>query len=177
MREDEADPETMQLVETGAPNISLNTSGAEVSPLELRIIAILGVIFQTVVIAFDGVVKYYYRWQKNNTQVVGYAFPLTAIGTVAVSVGMFICAHLIEASTKESTWVPKDKDRDLQILWLQRGQTVNDQRFKSYGIYAASTQRVIKTSRPSIKRGELEGLTYIGTAISMIGGLDSWCTY
>lgn len=171
------DPEHSQRVDTGAPNISLNTSGSEISPQELRIIALIAVVLQAAVIVFDGIVTYQYRWQKNNHDVPGYAFPMAAIGTVAVSVGMFICAHLIEASTRESTWQPIDKDRNLQVLWLQRGQTVNDQRFKSYGIYAASTQKVIRTSRPSSKRGDLEGLTYVGTAISIIGGLNSLCSY
>jgi hypothetical protein len=169
-----SDFENSQLIETGAPNIVLNTTAVAVSPQELRNIAIMAVILQSAVITFDGLVKYRYGWEKNNAQIAGYAFPLTVIGTVATSLGMFICAHLIEASTREITWEPINKNRNLQILWLQRGQTVNDQHFKSYGIYASSTQGVIRTSRPSPKRGELEGLTYVGVVVSVIGRLYSF---
>lgn len=158
-----------------APNISINTTNPGVRKWELWVTAAIGVALQVGVLVFDWVALNYSQlpWRKGGSKVSEYAFPLTLVGTLAVVGGMFICAYVIELSTMERVWMkePTDK-RDLQILWLQRGQTVNDQKFKSYAIYAARNQKTITTSRPvEFKEKRYHLLTTAGTVVSVIGKL------
>jgi len=89
---------------------------------------------------------------------------------------MYLCAYIIEVSTKELQWVPgsdsvaqeKSGHKMYRILWVQKGQTVGDQGFGSYAMYAPSGNHALVTShrRPG---AALHGLTVTATAVS-IGG-------
>lgn len=167
-------PDTESGREIGAPNISLNTSNPAAPMGELCIIAFVGVLFQGGALVLAGFATYEFRWKKGGKDISTWAFPLTLIGSLSVVVGMFICAYVIECSTIERVWKVKNQvgERNLQILWLQRGQTVNDQMFKSFAIYAAKDQKTITTSQPL--RGRVEKyhvLTTGGTFLSVIGML------
>jgi hypothetical protein len=161
-------------LQTGAPNISLNTSNSAVSKTELWVIALIGIFLQSGVLVLDAAATYYsgLQWKKGGRIVVGYAFPFTFIGTLGVVVGMFVCAYVIEASTKECTWKAKSDQTNMQILWIQRSQTVSDQRFKSYAIYAAKDRKFIMTSRPAPAK-QFQFWTNVGTVISIGGKQDS----
>ena len=126
------------------------------------------------VLAFDAVATYHLRYPKGERPVAIYAFPLTCIGTVGLVLGMYLCAYIIEVSTKELQWVPgsaaqaKSGRKIYRILWVQKGQTVGDQGFGSYAIYAPSGNPALVTShrRPG---AALHGLTITATAVS-VGG-------
>lgn len=153
-----------------APNISLNVAGRYVSQWELVFVTWAGLLLQVGVLVFEGLITYHLRWKKGVQDVAGYAFPLTAAGTLAISGGMFICGYVIEASTEEVEYEASFNGKRLQILWLQRSQNVSDQEFSSYAIYAAKNQQRIMTSRPLPKnRLELERLTSIGVVSTTIG--------
>jgi len=49
---------------------------------------------------------------------------MMAIGTVALVVGMFLCAYIIDGSTVEERW--EITDSGANFAWLQRGGKVND---------------------------------------------------
>lgn len=157
------DPESRRLVNDEAPNISLNTSSFAPSSGELRAMAFVALILQSGVLVFDGIVEYRLRLNKRNLK---YAFPLTIVGTLGLVAGIFICAYVIEASTVEHTW---SLDKDLHMLWIQRGQKVNDQSFKSYGIYAAKDRKEVRTSRPLKNKRDLRPWTDIGVILSISG--------
>ncbi|KAF8245162.1 hypothetical protein K440DRAFT_688287 [Wilcoxina mikolae CBS 423.85] len=166
---DDDDLEHSRLLKAEAPNISLNTSDSTARAWELRTMALLAILLQSDVLVFDGVVMYQLGWRKQGQtqRAANYSFPCALVGTLAIVAGMFICAYVIEASTEEHTWKLKGLKKDLQIVWLQRDQTVNDQRFKSYGIYAAKNRKDIKTSRPLKKKGTFHSLTNISVGISI----------
>ena len=112
-----------------------------------------------------------------------YAFPLTSIGTVGLVYGMYLCAYIIEISTEELTWVPKypqgkhDKLKQLRILWVQSSQTVGDQGFGSYAIYAPFKENAPSHLMTSHRRQDkefavkLHRLTIAATALSIVGTL------
>ena len=129
---------------------------------------------------------YYYRYAKGGVPVAKYAFPLTAIGTIGLVYGMYLCAYIIEISTEELTWKrgnsqdgngKNGKPKQLRILWVQKSQTVGDQGFGSYAIYAPFTEAVSRRLLTSHRRQEkefeakLHKLTMVATALSMIGTL------
>jgi len=169
-------------LESIAPNISLNTIGISIREWEIYLLALCGVILQLAVIAFDAVATYYFRWDKGGRAVPRYAFPLTSVGTVGLVYGIYLCAYIIEISTEELTWVPKNengKPKRLRMLWVQKSQTVGDQGFKPYAIYAPFTEsaspRLMTSHRRQDKNFEvkLHRLTIAATALS-IGG--TWKT-
>jgi len=165
-----------------APNISLNTIGISIHDWEVYLVALCGVILQLGVVAFDALATYHWGWDKGGTSVPKYAFPLTSIGTVGLVYGMYLCAYIIEVSTEELTWTPEnsqtknEKPKQLRILWVQKSQTVGDQSFGSYAIYAPFTETASRRLLTSHRRQEkefeakLHKLTMAATALS-IGGM------
>lgn len=128
--------------------------------------AAFGTVLQLGVLVFSGFTVHHsaLKFEKGGAPVVGYAFPLTAIGTITLVAGMFICSSVVERSTKEEVWITKPRLQnptidsvpeeqkgelvtpEVQILWLQRGQPVNDQLFDSFAIFAEGKRHKILTS-------------------------------
>lgn len=135
-----------------APNIALNISGQRISGFEFRAVALIGTSLQMGVIVFAGLSVIWPPWKgeftKGGKLVLPYAFPLMAVGTVALVVGMFLCAHIIERSTAEQTWAIQQNQ--MRVAWLQRGGIVNDQQFDSYLIKRTAPPRI-----PGITRWRL----------------------
>ncbi|KAF8251592.1 ankyrin [Wilcoxina mikolae CBS 423.85] len=122
---------------TTAPNIALNLAGQRVSDFELKVVALIGTLLQISVLVFAGLGVLWSQWNgkfnKAGKQPLLYAFPTMAAGTVALVVGMFLCAHIIDRSTVEETWVVEQSGRDrVRVAWLQKGGSVSDQQFDSY---------------------------------------------
>jgi ankyrin repeat protein len=123
--------------EEGTPNVGLNLGGQRVSHLEMKAVAVIGLLLQLGVIAFAGLGVYLSTWnqrfKKNGEPVQRHAFPSMGSGTVALVIGMFLCCHIVERSTTEKNWAVNEPDENrVMVAWLQRGGTVNDQNFKSY---------------------------------------------
>ena len=168
-------------LESIAPNISLNTIGISVHEWEIYLVALCGVILQLAVLVVEAMATYYFHWEKGGRSVAEYAFPLTSIGTLGLVYGMYLCAYIIDISTEELTWILENshngngKPKRLRILWVQKSQTVGDQGFGSYAIYAPFTEtvspRLLTSHRRQDKEFEvkLHKLTMVATALS-IGG-------
>lgn len=111
-----------------APNISLNLNPKKRSG-ELYFVAFLGFCIQSAVLVFGGLAHYYWKFRKGGSPTSDYSYPLTLTGTIVLSIGMFICASVVEWSTEEAEWTRSPEGRKYKIhhVWLQRGRTVNDQ--------------------------------------------------
>lgn len=123
----------------------------------------LGIILQTGALVFIGSTTYHpelkNRFKKEGQAVEPQAFPLTAIGTVMLVVGMWMCSFVVENSTTEQVWevrstqststTSKDPKR-FRIIWLQLSGSVTDQQFDSYAIIARKERTSILTSRMRI---------------------------
>jgi hypothetical protein len=161
------------------PNISLNARGIPVSDKEKWIYASLGILVQLVVLVYEAAITYYPplnskpRFLKDGESASREAFPCTAVGTIALNLGMLICAHIIDRSSIEEHWKIKDDkdDKNCKIAWIQKGGTVNDQVFEPYIIHGHEGQKQIITSRRyDIKPPmSLQYLVLAATTISVIG--------
>lgn len=160
------------------PNISLNVSGGYVNYYELVLVAVIGAFLQSGALIYDGFITY--RSQiRLESRIHSYAFPFTLFGTVGVVLGTFICAAVIETSTDEETWEAKcSRKNSLRTVWLQKGQIVGDQVFRSFAIYDNLNRQRIRTSRKSPDLKKLEFWTLSGsvlTVTSKLNGLFGSC--
>ncbi|KAH7243933.1 hypothetical protein B0J15DRAFT_451668 [Fusarium solani] len=130
-----------------APNISLNSHN-QVWRGELRAAAVFGVFLQLGVLVYSGFTTYYptLKLLKEERPIAKYAFPCTAVGTLVLVVGMLVCAHVVESSTKEERY-QAGEGRKARLVWLQQEKTVNDQDFDSFAIFTKDDRTVITTSR------------------------------
>ncbi|RPA80193.1 hypothetical protein BJ508DRAFT_130396 [Ascobolus immersus RN42] len=121
------------------PNLGINLGRSRLSRTELMFAATIGVGLQAAVVAFAGigafhpVFKHDPDFQKEGRTIPTFAFPIFASGSLAVSLGTFLCAHIVEVSTQEITWEASTRlAKGLRMIWLQKGGFVNDQQFFSY---------------------------------------------
>lgn len=155
------------------PNLVLNLRPDKTfrQKLELRSLTILSVILQAGVLAYSGLATYYNEMQfkKEGEMIETHAYPLTAVGTVVLVFGMWICSFVIESSTTERSWEIRQKTFDdpfsepkksepkpFLIVWLQQGGAVTDQQFDSYAIFAKKLRTRVLTSRLSSSATELQ---------------------
>ncbi|KAF8248512.1 hypothetical protein K440DRAFT_679776, partial [Wilcoxina mikolae CBS 423.85] len=164
------------------PNISLNINPLNKS-WELYAAAAFGVIIQFSVLLFSGVTVYYAEWnlkfQKKGRPVPGYEYPLMAIGTILLVIGMMLCSAVIDLSTTEEEWAAmasNGKQGRFNIMWIQKGQIVNERFFDSYIIFARGSRDSILTSyrniaegRHSVAGNETEASTLLATLFSLVG--------
>lgn len=119
-------------------------------------------------------------FQKDGKPVAAYAFPLFFLGTLLLCTGMFLCAFIIERSTKELYLRP---NKPSKIYWLQPGgQHIGDQVFSAFLDVNEGPHSQASTDIQYIKSTRHEGhkvdhiwliftvvLTISGWAIQFIG--------
>ncbi|KAI9739523.1 MAG: hypothetical protein M1834_006239 [Cirrosporium novae-zelandiae] len=150
------------------PNLFLNISGGTVSNWELVLVAMVGAFLQLGVFVYDGLITVPSKARLNSSS-SPYTLPFTIAGTLGMISGAYICAHVVETSTDEEVWEAVGPGKySLQTVWLQRGQTVGDQVFRSFAIYNTLNQQVIRTSRKTSNLKRLEGWALLGSALSVI---------
>ncbi|KAI5839158.1 ankyrin repeat-containing domain protein [Morchella snyderi] len=149
-------------------NLLLNIS---VKPLRrgvLLLFILAAIIAQGGVLVFAAVSQYILHLPKNNSTVPAYAFPVLLAGTIALAVGVFLCARAIETSTTELTWQPKRPGPEISILWLQKGgQNVGDQQFGAFAHKSIGTVYTSHRKGDGFQRRET--LVMIAITISLLG--------
>ncbi|RPA84406.1 hypothetical protein BJ508DRAFT_223080 [Ascobolus immersus RN42] len=146
------------------PNLSLNIQAAlnTRSRFGKRIAVLIGVILQSGVLIFAGFATYHpkMRYQKEGEDIEDHAFPLAAVGTIVLVLGMWICSYVVESSTFERKWElqrselatgGKTSTEPFRIIWLQQGGSVTDQQFDSYAIVAEKPAMNVITRRLTTK--------------------------
>jgi ankyrin repeat protein len=129
-----------------APNISLNLH-SETNDAELTLFAICGILLQSGVLVFSAFTAYQPSWKAKLGGLNSSAgFPLLATGTACLVTGMAFCSFIIDKSTREDNWHPKD-EKEMRIMWLQTGAVVGDQSFDSFLLTAESPPKRVRTSR------------------------------
>lgn len=119
----------------GPPNISLNYNPPRYEG-EGPIVAFASILLLGAGIMMQAYFVYWKKLKKGDEDIPPNAFPLTASGTLALTIGMFLCSYAVESATKE-TWYRFPKDHGVKVLWVQRAKKVNDQHFDSYAISAS----------------------------------------
>lgn len=131
-----------------APNISLNLHN-RVSRTEIRIVAAISIVIQVGIVVYAGFATYHPRLQykKGDSSVQGYGFPVMCSGTIIISIGLLICAHVIEDSTTERRYRgTAEEGIEIRSLWLQKGERVADQSFESFAIFSKGIRETITVS-------------------------------
>ncbi|KAL9034418.1 MAG: hypothetical protein Q9214_007051 [Letrouitia sp. 1 TL-2023] len=166
-RDDNVDPESQLPEDTVGleeykeykdmpPNISLNIHGGSNS-IKLWNYAIIATILQIAVLIWSGYLAYSsfahkYKLLTGLKPTVG--FPLQAAGTVLLTLGLVLCAGIIDNGSCERHWSregesqlgtltkdlsSKEKEfncRDMQLYWVQKEHTVGDNNVDPYILYA-----------------------------------------
>ncbi|KAF8536309.1 hypothetical protein BDD12DRAFT_291003 [Trichophaea hybrida] len=145
------DPHSETAEQESAPNISLNLHGGSKSE-ELYAAALCGIVLQFGMLVFCGFSVYHpafsQRFPKNGRPVGANAFPIMALGTILLMVGMLICSAVVEQSTVETEYLRQQEGPNARLLWLQKSDTVSDQAFDSFVLGQSSSRRDrILTSR------------------------------
>ncbi|KAL8365070.1 hypothetical protein RB595_004064 [Gaeumannomyces hyphopodioides] len=164
--------------EAQTPNLTLNVHN-QVGRGELYIVAACGTVLQLGVLVYSGFATRLLMFLKDGNPVAEYAFPCTAAGALLLVAGMLVCSHVVESSTSETKYRPKD-GMEARVVWLQRSGTVNDQAFEPFAIFPPKPQPLITTSHRAspqkqeirvgglgIKVGEL--VTVVGVFVSISG--------
>ncbi|KAI9770168.1 MAG: hypothetical protein M1839_003270 [Geoglossum umbratile] len=155
-----------------APNILLNLHQGS-RPFDLAFAAILGVVIQTGVLVYAGLITYHprikTRFLKAGNPIRPYAFPTMAVGTVVLVVGMMICSYVVEQSTVERKWIVPEGEplQEARVMWLQKKHVVSDQSFNSFVLVAADPCKGVQTShrRPPPKRWEARILSRVAETL------------
>ena len=99
------------------PNISLNIHGGS-NPIELWVCATLATILQTAVLVWSAITAYS-SYARKRSQLSGInpsiGFPLQAAGTVLLTLGLFLCAGIIDSASCEQHWPRQKKSRIMTV--------------------------------------------------------------
>jgi hypothetical protein len=92
-----------------SPNVLLNLGGQE-NKGEVWLAALGGTFLQLGVLLYGGFLTYHPSLMllKDGLPVDGYAYPCMAAGTLILTCGMLLCARVVEASTDEEIYRPKN---------------------------------------------------------------------
>ncbi|RDW76457.1 ankyrin repeat domain-containing protein [Aspergillus mulundensis] len=153
------------------PNLSLNIGIKRQPDWVFWAAALIGFLIQAAVLIFGAVVTYRLRWDKDGRSPDPWAFPLMLTGTLLQCSGMFLCARLVEQSTKERRFKKKSDSPDTQsrLHWLQPGnQAVGDQVFDAFAY--SDTNKALDDYVSSYKDEGYEPVFLVWVAISATMG-------
>ncbi|KAF5024224.1 hypothetical protein F66182_3738 [Fusarium sp. NRRL 66182] len=99
--------------------------------------AAVGIILQAGVLIFFGFLTKYrtLRFDKDGVPVESYAMPMAVTGTLALVLGILVCAHAVDESSEEEVYEVRGGSAAVAMVWLQKQKMVNDQHFDSVAIY------------------------------------------
>ncbi|KAI2623803.1 hypothetical protein GGS21DRAFT_533428 [Xylaria nigripes] len=181
----EAHPKSLQIVGGSDdrfapnPNLSFNIGIRELPTYVINLAALAGFLVQAAVVVFGYFATYVWRWTKDDSLPLDWAFPLMFLGTVIQASGMFFCAFLIENSTKERVFrrTSAKEDRDGATMYVVQpgNQIVGDQTFDSFSFTDASRQLNKYTTSWKVQTNNglqaclATGITLVGFILQFIG--------
>lgn len=131
------------------PNLALNVEGAIPNCWETRSWAFLGILMQAVALMMPGIMKYHWHMTQDPDDSSPYAYPVFAAGSCSMIAGITMCSHIIETTTAELIFGPKEGADVRRIFRLQLGATMGDQHFQPTVILQNVENKCIRTSRIS----------------------------
>ena len=136
------------------PNILLNLHYSS-KITHLIFAGITGLVLQGAVLIWAAFVTYStsvrYRVLDASVDATSYGFPLLAIGTILLTIGLIVAATVIEQSSAEKRWYVEQQgatSKKMYALWLQKKQSQGAQTFDSYVLQANNDCDEIFTSHP-----------------------------
>ncbi|KAM0415306.1 hypothetical protein ACHAPD_006501 [Fusarium lateritium] len=165
-----------------APNMTLNCS-ADGERWQMWACAVVGIIIQSGVLVFFGFLTKYktLRFEKDGSPVETYAMPMAVVGTLILNLGILVCAHAVDESSKEEVFEVTDSSAAVAMVWLQKKTKVSEQDFDSAAIYPTMKRSRAYTSERTIdddgsqkaktqdKGWWLKFMSTMGAATSLLG--------
>ncbi|KAL4996392.1 hypothetical protein BDV10DRAFT_202423 [Aspergillus recurvatus] len=165
----------LSIPELDIPNLSLNKGIERRGPGWFCAAALLGIILQGGTLAYAALTVFWSSgiFGKNDHSAENYALPFYIYGSISLSVGMFLCAFLIERSSSESCLFP---NKPSKLYWLQPGrQKIGDQDFGAFlaldeGPNSSTSKELkyIKSVRGSPPKGKRPLLVFT-ICVTMVG--------
>lgn len=138
-----------------APNLTLNIPKAIPTGMQIWIFTSIGLVVQLAVLAFNALAVYYWNWSRAGYAVALYGYPVWAVGTICITVGVCLCAHVVEMSTKEITIEPKSSkhyhkkgDPTFGIVRLQR--SIPSLGLEAFAIFNDEDNSQVRISRRTL---------------------------
>jgi hypothetical protein len=130
-----------------APNITLHIEQAIPEPWKVMLFMSVGLMVQASVMIINALVVYRWRWLRLRSIVAPYGYPTWAAGTVAIALGVTLCARVVESSTSEYVLLPEENfdTGHLRIIRLQRGNP--ESKIPAYSINNAENNSQINISK------------------------------
>ncbi|KAL3430484.1 hypothetical protein BDV09DRAFT_178498 [Aspergillus tetrazonus] len=170
-----AGKELLQLPELDIPNLSLNKGIDRRGPWWFYAAALFGIILQGGTLAYAALTVFWSSgiFGDDDDSATNYALPFYIYGSVSLSLGMFLCAFLIERSSSESYLHP---NKPSKLYWLQPGrQSIGDQDFGAFlaveeGPNSSTSQDLIyiKSVRGPPPKGKRPLLVF-AISVTMVG--------
>ncbi|RDW86719.1 ankyrin repeat domain-containing protein [Aspergillus mulundensis] len=165
----------LSLPELDIPNLSLNKGIERRGPGWFYAAALLGVILQGGTLVYAGLTVFWYSgiFGNDDGSSESYALPFYLYGSISLSVGMFLCAFLIERSSSESYL---QSEKPSKLYWLQPGrQKIGEQDFGAFlavdespGSSTSKKPKYIKSVRGPPPRGK-RALLVFTICVTMVG--------
>lgn len=150
------------------PNLQLNLASDSDHELSFRkrtepiVTTILAVIIQTGLITLAATsVRYPPLRRSIGFEPKAYGLPCYIAGSLLLSLGVGICSYAVERNTTEYAWtLPEESleirktgnsDFDPRLIFLQQRQSVNDQAFNAYAMFAGPKHEIITSARKSTR--------------------------
>ncbi|KAK4168206.1 hypothetical protein QBC43DRAFT_296878 [Cladorrhinum sp. PSN259] len=162
------------------PNLSLNVGIVRPPDWVLYVIAAVGFVLQTGVLALAGVGVWILGWNLSGSESSAsknYAPIMFIMGTILMCGGMWSCAALIGQTTREVRFRRTGKARDdaaqlPRLLWLQPGpQVIGDQSFDPFAYLEDTATNPLQTWTSSRKDFDekLEIYTFFAVSAVLLG--------
>jgi hypothetical protein len=152
------------------PNLSHNVGIVRPDEWWFKVVATLGIVVQSGVLAFAACATYLLRWKKDDKQPSEYACPMAIAGTVLVCGGVCLCAVIVGESTWETTYNRnKNSHQRSSLCWLQPRQTLGDQTYEPFCYIHRKTLRQYTKSDRTDNDGNQESIVWVAVVTTVIG--------
>lgn len=140
-------------IQETASNLSLNVQGAVIAKWEMWLWTFGGLVAYLFTLAFPGLATYYWKWtRKGGAKVPVYAYWCFLSGSLALMIGLLVCAYVVKGATHQITFRPPKRCRAQapvieQVFRLQPKCRVGSQDFPACVIFNGRENLVVRTSR------------------------------
>ncbi|PMD34990.1 hypothetical protein L207DRAFT_436420, partial [Hyaloscypha variabilis F] len=155
--------------EKRAPNLTLNIDKTVPEPGKVLLCLGIGLLIQAAVIIVNATVVYYLRWPRAGSAVAAYGYPTWIVGTLCISLGVSMCARVVQHSTDKYTLGPKPKvSKDgLRVIRLQKRIETSD--IPAFAIFQNETNYRIRMSLRVANLDLASTRTAIGALLTLTG--------
>ncbi|KAJ4317788.1 hypothetical protein N0V84_007150 [Fusarium piperis] len=154
---------------SNVPSVALNLQETY-KRTKVRMAAFLGVLAEAALIGFFVYMSHHPEYRLNDDKPApDYALWIAVVGTLCMTLGVFICARVVEKSTTEDVYQADDRF-NMRAYWIQHKQTVNDQMFEPFAVGRGKPFSIVSCSNRNKGDGILLPIkTVVGVALGLSG--------